>query len=176
MFPTLYNYPNLNQGVNPGFDQGFNPNFPEPIKKYNDSKSNTIAYILLFFLIVFFIVIVVLLFINTTTKSKFIKPENCPSLKSNYAVIPAVNSRNLSIYNQCSGNPDGYQGTQPCTFGNITKLYDAEQLCNKYTNTICSAFSYNPDTNVVSFINSSYDISSADGNPSPVDVYLKQNI
>jgi hypothetical protein len=177
MFPTLYNYPNYMGGdIAPSMNYLPNAQFPEPVKKFNDTKSNLVTYTLLFFLIVFFIIIIVLLFVNTTTRSKLIAPENCPSLKAEYAVVPSVRSSSLSTITQCSGNPDGYQGSQPCTFSNINNLYDAEQLCNKYANTICSGFSYNPSTNVINFINSTYNITSTVGNTDPVDVYLKQNI
>jgi hypothetical protein len=163
MFP-IYNY------------SGFPPVYPEA-PKFNETKnSGTISYILLFFLIIFFIIIVVLLFVNATTKSKLIEPEKCPSIKANYAVIPSANLSSLSIINSCSGNPDGYQGNQPCTFSNINSIYAAQDLCNKYENAICSGFAYNPTTNIVNFINANYNITSVDGNINPADVYLKQNI
>jgi hypothetical protein len=171
MFPTLYN-PDLY----PGSNSNYGMNLQEPIKKFNDSKSNLITYTLLFFLIVFFIIIVVLLFVNTTTRSKLIAPENCPMLKSEYAVIPEAKLSSLSIINQCSGNPDGYQGSQPCTFSNISTVYEAQQLCNKYSNSICSAFAYDPTTSIINFVNGAYNISTNVANSEPVDVYLKQNI
>jgi hypothetical protein len=169
MFPTLYNYPGYSQY--PGY---MNKN---DLPKFSESnKSNFISYMLLFFLVIFFIIIVVLLFINTTTKSKLINPSNCPALKSNYAIIPSANLSTLSVVNQCSGNPDGYQGSQPCTFSNINSVYDAQQLCNKYTNTICGGFAYNPTSKIVNFVNTSYDINTVNGNTNPADIYLKQNI
>lgn len=181
MFPNLYN-----PGLNPGFNSGqfnrlipnnqSNFNLPEPIKKFNDSNSGTITYTLFFFLIVFFVIIVILMFVNTTTRSKLIAPENCPALKSEYAVIPTVDLSSLSILSSCSGNPDGYQGNQPCSFSNILTVYDASLLCNKYSNSICSAFTYNSSTNIVNFVNGAYNISTKAGNTDPVDVYLKQNI
>jgi hypothetical protein len=105
-----------------------------------------------------------------------INPSNCPSIKGNYATIPSANLSTLSVINNCSGNPDGYQGNQPCTFSNITSIYAAQQLCNKYQNTICTGFAYNPTSNIVNFINTSYNIETVDGNINPADVYIKQNI
>lgn len=191
MFPTMYNqpYPNfpnprINPISNPGTTSlpdidisGMNTlKIPDvPIVEKKGTSFNWITYVLIFFLLVFFVVIVVLLFDNTSKKSKFIKPEDCPSIKSNYASIPSVSSATLSTITSCSGNPDGYQGTQPCTFENIATLYDAQNLCNKYQNSICSGFYYNPSTQQVNFIKTGFTITSSESPKAPVDVYLKQN-
>ena len=181
VIPTIYNYnqdPYIFGNVAPqvpGIPGSIGPRAPEP-KMNEPIKSNVISYTLLFCLVIFFIIIVVLLFINTTTRSKLINPSDCPAIKSNYAIIPSANLSNLSIINSCSGNPDGYQGNQPCTFSNITSVYAAQQLCNKYQNSICTGFAYNPTSNILNFVNTNYNISSVDGNINPADVYVKQNI
>lgn len=199
MFPTIYNQsflnPSMGLGTRPSNPTGLSSTsasgipdiditgvntsslrIPDPpvIEKKGPSF-NWISYVLIFFLFVFFVVIIILLFINTSTKSKYIKPENCPSIKSNYASIPSVPSTSLSTVSSCSGNPDGYQGTQPCIFNNIDTLYDAENLCNKYQNSICSGFYYNTNTQQVNFIKTGFTISSSTPVSSSVDVYLKQN-
>jgi hypothetical protein len=196
MFPTIYNQSFLNPKMDYGLGLS-NPNLPlgissstsdlalpggsnlkipdPPIIEKKGTNFNWISYVLIFFLFVFFVVIIILLFINTSTKSKYIKPENCPSIKSNYASIPSVPSTSLSTVSSCSGNPDGYQGTQPCIFNNITNLYDAQNLCNKYQNSICSGFYYNTNTQQVNFIKTGFTITSSTPVSSSVDVYLKQN-
>lgn len=199
MFPTIYNQsflnPNMNLGSTPLNSTGIpssvqvtpdiNGNLglntsslriPDPpVIEKKGTNFNWISYVLIFFLFVFFVVIIILLFINTSTKSKYIKPENCPSIKSNYASIPSVPSTSLSTVSSCSGNPDGYQGTQPCIFNNIDTLYDAQNLCNKYQNSICSGFYYNTNTQQVNFIKTGFTINSSIPVSSSVDVYLKQN-
>jgi quinol-cytochrome oxidoreductase complex cytochrome b subunit len=173
MLPVLYNYNQYPSGYNVPNPFGV-PNL-EP--KMNESiKSNVISYTLLFFLIVFFIIIVVLLFVNTTTRSKLINPSDCPVIKSDYAIIPSTNLSSLSIINNCSGNPDGYQGNQPCTFSNITSVFAAQQLCNQYQTNICGGFAYNPTSGIVNFVNTNFNITSVDGNVNPADVYVKQNV
>jgi len=162
MLPSLYN----------SFQAFPVPEYPSSVK-----SSYVITYILLFFLVVFFIVIIVLLYTNASTKSKYVAPENCPVVKEQYAVLPSVLNTSLTPINLCSGNPDGYQGRQECTFSNINSILDAVNLCNKYENSICSAFAYNDSTNIVTFVNSSYTLNSTPattGNTS--DVYYKQNI
>jgi hypothetical protein len=192
MFPTIYNqrFPNFG---NSGFSSndtsmsGLSSGFPDisgtstlripdpPIIEKKGTNFNWITYVLIFFLFVFFAVIIILLFVNTTTKSKYVKPENCPSIKSNYASIPSVPSTSLSTVSSCSGNPDGYQGTQPCVFSNIASVYDAQNLCNKYQNSICSGFYYNPDNQQLNFIKTGFTITSSTPVSTSVDVYLKQN-
>jgi hypothetical protein len=181
MFPTLYNQtypgfgktPEFNTIPNPGINSLQIPDVPVIEKK--GVSFNWITYVLIFFLLVFFAVIVILLFINTSTKSKYVKPEDCPAIKSNYASIPSVTPATLSTVTSCSGNPDGYQGTQPCIFSNIATLYDAQNLCNKYQNSICNGFYYNPSTQQVNFIKTGFTITSSTPTSSTVDVYLKQN-
>lgn len=193
MFPTFYNQrfpgpgPNFNNNSlsNSQMDSGIPdinvsgmPQFRIPDPPVIEKKGqgfNWITYVLIFFLLVFFVVIIILLFVNTTTKSKYVKPENCPSVKSNYASIPSVSSTTLSTVTACSGNPDGYQGSQPCSFGNISTLYDAQNLCNKYQSSICNGFSYNPSTLQLNFIKTGYSITSNLPGGTSVDVYLKQD-
>ena len=186
MFPTLYNqtYPGFAKppGFNPVPNPGMN-SLPEmntlrisdtPIIETKGTSFNWLTYVLIFFLLIFFAVIIILLFVNTSTKSKFVKPEDCPSIKSNYASIPSIPLGNLSTITSCSGNPDGYQGNQPCSFSNIANLYDAQNLCNKYQNSICSGFYYNPTNQQVNFIKTGFTLTSSTPVNTSVDVYLKQ--
>jgi hypothetical protein len=191
MFPTLYNQtypgfakpPGFNPVPNPGMNSlpdidisGMNTlRIPDPpVIETKGLSFNWLTYVLIFFLLVFFAVIIILLFVNTSTKSKFVKPEDCPAIKSNYASIPSIPSGSLSTITSCSGNPDGYQGTQPCIFSNIATLYDAENLCNKYQNSICSGFYYNTSNQQVHFIKTGFALKSSTPVSSSVDVYLKQ--
>ena len=152
------------------------PEFKVPIIQDKKINFNWVNYVSLFFLVVFFIIIVVLLFVNTSTKSKYIKPENCPVVKSDYASIPSVPQASLQTINNCSGNPDGYQGNKACVFSSINSLLDAQNLCNRYQTSICSGFGYNIVTSTVNFINTSYSLTSSGSASSPLlDVYIKQN-
>jgi hypothetical protein len=152
------------------------PEFKVPIIQDKKVIFNWVNYVSLFFLVVFFIIIVVLLFVNTTTKSKFIKPENCPVVKSDYASIPSVPQNTTQTINNCSGNPDGYQGNKACEFSNINSLLDAQNLCNRYQTSICGGFGYNATTKTVYFLNTNYTLSSSgSANSGLLDVYIKQN-
>jgi hypothetical protein len=181
MFPQNYNLPKP-----PGLLSMSNiqqkppyipPEFKVPIVQKKEVNFNWVNYVSLFFLVVFFIIIVVLLFVNTSTKSKYIKPENCPVVKANYASIPSVPQVSTQTINNCSGNPDGYQGNKPCVFSNINSLLDAQNLCNKYQTSICSGFGYDVTTNTINFINTNYSLTSSDpvSGSAMVDVYIKQN-
>lgn len=193
MFPQIYNSSGLSKPpglpttiqnsvsssipINPNLQKN-RPYIPQefkvPIIQKKEVNFNWVNYISLFFLVVFFIIIVVLLFINTSTKSKFIKPENCPVVKANYASVPSVPQDSVQIINNCSGNPDGYQGNKQCLFSNINSLLDAQNLCNKYQTSICSGFGYNPTTKQTYFINTNYSLTSSDTD-NTLDVYIKQN-
>jgi hypothetical protein len=195
MFPQNYNVPNLSDTSNSGTTMNFPkppgifsmqniqqkqsyvpPEFRVPIIQKKEVNFNWVNYVSLFFLVIFFIIIVVLLFVNTTTKSKFIKPENCPVVKADYASIPSVPLVSTQTINNCSGNPDGYQGNKACVFSNINSVFDAQALCNRYQTSICSGFGYDITTSTVNFINTSYSLtSSGSANSALLDVYIKQN-
>jgi hypothetical protein len=126
---------------------------------------------------------VILIFTNSSNRSKMIKPENCPKITGDYGIIPNVDPNNLTIVNQCSENPDGSPGTKPCTFANnkngvtINNLYDAENICNKYSSDVCEGFYFNSATLSMSFYLTSYPPSSStssSANNTFVDVYTKQ--
>ena len=181
MFPQNYNPPKLpslssipSMSPNPSY---IPPEFKVPIIQKKEVNFNWVNYVSLFFLVVFFAIIIVLLFINTSTKSKYIKPENCPVVKADYASVPSVPQATTQTINNCSGNPDGYQGNKPCIFSNINSVLDAQTLCNKYQTSICSGFGYNTTTNTVNFINTNYSLTSSAtiSGSAMVDVYIKQN-
>ena len=193
MFPQIYNSSNV-PGLNvqstvpnipkpPSLSTMQNstyipPEFKVPIIQKKEVNFNWVNYVSLFFLVVFFIIIIVLLFVNTSTKSKYIKPENCPAVKADYASVPSVPQASTQTINNCSGNPDGYQGNKACVFSNINSILDAQNLCNKYQTSICSGFGYNTTTNTVNFINTSYSLTSSPpvANSTSLDVYIKQNV
>lgn len=155
----------------------YKSNLDPPVFREKTKSSNVISYLLLGCLVIFFIIIIVLLFVNSSTKSNYIAPEECPKLRSNYASFPSVLSNKTTSLYSCSGNPDGYTGNKECVFDNISNVYDAQALCNKYSSSICSAFSYNPSTSQVIFIDAGYNlqqIAVSPGNTQVVDVYYKQ--
>jgi hypothetical protein len=138
-------------------------------------KRNYLIYILVF--VIFILVGLVIFFAlrDENTKSTYIAPAKCPVIKSNYASLPNVNPNTINIVNQCSVNPDGSSGTQACSFSDITNIFDAQAICNKYSTSVCGGFIYNPSTANMSFINSAVPITQDNvANINNQDVYLKQ--
>jgi hypothetical protein len=134
-------------------------------------------------LVVLGLIIFFLIFKVSSDSSKRISPENCPVIEGDYGVIPNVDPTNLTIVNQCSLNPDGSPGTQSCTFTNnknsvtINNLYDAENICNKYSSEVCNGFYFNSSTLSMSFYVTTYTPSSStssSANNTFVDVYTRQ--
>ena len=145
-------------------------------------KSGTL-WALIIGLTVSILIIILLILKLSEDSAKKISPENCPNITGDYGVIPNVDPSNLTIVNQCTGNPDGSPGTQPCTFTNnvngitINNLYDAQNICNKYSNEVCDGFYFNPSTLSMSFYLTTYPPSSStssSANNTFVDVYTKQ--
>lgn len=176
---SLYNQKNLTTSP---MDTKKEPSFPE--KNYipslptviEEKKSPTMTYILIFCLVIAVGVIIFLIYLDSNTRSRLIQPKNCPVIKSNYASIPSVVPSSLQTLNSCSKLTTAYAGTDPCEFSNIPSVIQAEELCSKYSSSICSGFAYNPANNSVRFVNTSFAIVSTDGLASPnyEDVYLKQ--
>lgn len=147
------------------------------------SEGSGTLWILIIGLAISILVIVLLIIKLSEDSSKKISPENCPTITGDYGVIPNVDPTTMTIVNKCTGNPDGSPGTQACTFTNnvnsvtINNLYDAQNICNKYSSDVCEGFYFNPSTLSMSFYLTSYPpVSSTTSSPNStnVDVYTKQ--
>ncbi len=132
---------------------------------------------------VFFILFVIFLVLYITKSSESIKPENAPKILGSYAVIPNVNNSNLKLQTTCSGSgtADGQIGTQNCNFNGIEDLFQAIEICNKYTfndaqgYATCNGFIYIPSNKTMNFINTQYPITNENtDNITNGNVFLKQ--
>ena len=153
---------------------GYPINFPvQPQKSF---KRDYLIYIFAFLIFILVGLVIFFALRNQNTKSTYIEPTKCPAIKSSYASLPNVNPNSITIVNSCGVNPDGSQGIQPCTFSGISNTFNAQSICNKYSNSVCGGFIYNPSTSVMSFINTgiaiTQDTTSSTNNQ---DVYLKQS-
>jgi hypothetical protein len=147
-----------------------------PVQAPKSFKRDYLIYIFAFLIFVLVGLVIYFALRNQNTKSTYIEPTKCPVIKSSYASLPNVNPNSITIVNSCGVNPDGSQGIQPCTFSGISNIFNAQAICNKYSNSVCGGFIYNPSTSVMSFINTgvaiTQDTTSSTNNQ---DVYLKQS-
>ncbi len=147
-----------------------------PIQQPKSFKRDYLIYIFAFLIFVLVGLVIFFALRGQNTKSTYIEPTKCPAIKSSYASLPNINPNSITIVNSCGVNPDGSQGIQPCTFSGISNVFNAEAVCNKYSNSVCGGFIYNPSSSVMSFINTNIaitqDTTSSTNNQ---DVYLKQS-
>jgi hypothetical protein len=138
--------------------------------------SDTSSQVLFFGLVLFFITSIVFVWLYVDTSSKKIAPENCSKVLGVYASIPNVDPSTVKVPNLCTNVPDGTPGTSACSFGSITNLNQATDICNQYDGTTCGAFLYFPQDKLMTFINSGYDIQTSTTQSSIFgDSYLRQN-
>jgi hypothetical protein len=121
----------------------------------------TSVFLLNIGLFIFFVLTIVFLVLYLKTKSDKIDPKNCPTTKSNLGVISNVDPSTTRFIFQCTGNADGSSGTSICQFSGYEDLYSVQQLCNKYPTNTCSGFYYDQTNKIVSFVDTSYTISSS---------------
>ena len=134
------------------------------------SRAVTLLSIVCFLLFVTTIVFIVL---YARTHTSRIDPQNCPQIKSTYAVVPNVNPASLKIISQCTGTPDGTEGGLQCSFSGISSLNDAIKVCQSYPNNLCKEFYYNDTNNLFTIIQSGFAVdTSATGTFG--DVYISQ--
>lgn len=112
-------------------------------------------------LFIFFVLTIIFLVLYLKTKSEKIDPKNCPSTKGNLGVISNVDPSTTRSIFQCTGNADGSSGTSICQFSGYDDLYSAQQLCDKYPASTCNGFYYDQNNKLVSFVDTSYTISSS---------------
>jgi hypothetical protein len=147
-----------------------------PVQAPKSFKRDYLIYIFAFLIFVLVGLVIFFALRGQNTKSTYIEPTKCPVIKSTYASLPNVNPNSITIVNSCGVNPDGSQGVQPCTFSGISNIFNAQAICNKYSNSVCGGFIYNPSSSVMSFINTgiaiTQDTTSSTNNQ---DVYLKQS-
>ena len=135
------------------------------------SRTVSLLSIVIFLL---FIIAVVFIVLYVTTLSKRIDPQNCPQIKSTYAVVPNVNTTGLKIISQCSGLADGTSGSSQCSFSGVNSLYSAINICNSYPNNLCSEFYYDETNTQFSIIQSGFPVTTTTTQLNFGDVYIRQ--
>lgn len=123
---------------------------------------NDVGYTFIIISVILLLALIVGTFLYFKQSSELIYPKECPIVSGAFSTNPG--KIGLGIVYQC-----GVNSTGECTFSNINSLSAAIDLCNQYL-MVCSAFSYNPKSGNVIFINPTKTLS----NSTNYDTYISQ--